>query len=265
PRIAEVLDTYQHWGIKGVKVDFMERDDREMVQFYVRLAQETAKRHLLLDMHGAFPPAGLARTYPNYITQEGVMGAEYNKFDWGQVTPGHNVKLAYTRMLLGPMDYTPGGFRNSTPETYVAREVMPMTRNTRGQALAQYVVFDSPLQMVSDDPAAYADTPGFAFLKDVPTAWDETRFVDGTPESHVVVARRKGQAWYVGAMTNEQPRSVAIPLAFLGQGRFKAEIWEDGDGANDVEHVVKSVSNRDVLQLRMSAGGGGAIAIKPVH
>lgn len=265
PRMEAVLDTYQRWGIKGVKVDFMERDDQEMVQFYVRLAQETAKRHLLLDMHGAFPPAGLARTYPNYITQEGVMGLEYNKFAWGQVTPGHNVKLAYTRMLLGPMDYTPGGFRNSTPETYVARDIMPMTRTTRGQALAQYVVFDSPLQMVSDDPAAYVDAPGFAFIKEVPAAWDETRFIDGAPETHVVLARRRGEAWYVGAMTNEQSRVVAIPLAFLGEGKFKAEIWQDGDGANDVEHAARSVSNRDVLHIPMTAGGGAAIAIKPVR
>jgi len=265
PRMAEVLDVYKRWGIKGVKVDFMERDDQEMVQFYVRLAQETAQRHLLLDMHGAFPPAGLARTYPNYITQEGVMGLEYNKFAGGQVTPGHNVKLAYTRMLLGPMDYTPGGFRNSTPETYVAREVMPMTRTTRGQALAQYVVFDSPLQMVSDDPAAYVNAPGFEFLKAVPTAWDETRFVDGAPETHVVLARRKGETWYVGAMTNEQSRTVAIPLAFLGKGTFQAEIWQDGNGANDVEHVVKSISSRDVLRIPMSAGGGAAITIKPLH
>lgn len=265
PRMQEVLDTYQRWGIKGVKVDFMERDDQEMVQFYVRLAQETAKRHMLLDMHGAFPPAGLARTYPNYITQEGVMGLEYNKFTWGQVTAGHNVKLAYTRMLLGPMDYTPGGFRNSTPETYVAREVMPMTRTTRGQALAQYVVFDSPLQMVSDDPTAYENASGFEFLKEVPTAWDETRFVDGGPESHVVLARRSGETWYVGAMTNETSRAVAIPLAFLGEGKFKADIWQDGATANEVEHVVKSISSRDVLQIRMSGGGGAAVTIKPVH
>lgn len=265
PRMQEVLDTYQRWGIKGVKVDFMERDDQAMVQFYVRLAEETAKRDLLLDMHGAFPPAGLSRTYPNYITQEGVMGLEYNKFAWGQVTPGHNVKLAYTRMLLGPMDYTPGGFRNSTPQTYVARDIMPMTRTTRGQALAHYVVFDSPLQMVSDDPAAYANAPGFEFIKAVPAAWDETRFIDGTPETHVVLARRKGAVWYVGAMTNEQSRTAAIPLAFLGGGKFEAEIWRDGAEANDVEHVVKPVSNRDVLQIPMSAGGGAAIAIKPVH
>lgn len=265
PRMAEVLDTYKGWGIKGVKVDFMERDDQEMVQFYVRLAQETAKRHLLLDMHGAFPPAGLARTYPNYITQEGVLGLEYNKFPWGPVTPGHNVKLAYTRMLLGPMDYTPGGFRNSTPETYVAREVMPMTRTTRGQALAQYVVFDSPLQMVSDDPAVYVNAPGFDFLKAVPTAWDETRFIDGDPESHVVVARRSGETWYVGAMTNERSRTVVIPLAFLKVGKFKADIWQDGATANDVEHVVRSISNRDVLHIQMHAGGGAAIAISPIH
>jgi alpha-glucosidase len=142
---------------------------------------------------------------------------------------------------------------------------MPMTRTTRGQALAQYVVFDSPLQMVSDDPAAYANAPGFDFLKAVPTAWDETRFVDGAPETHVVLARRQGQAWYVGAMTNEQPRTVAIPLDFLGGGKFTAEIWQDGDGPNDVDHVVKSVSKGEVLQVHMSAGGGAAIAIKPVR
>jgi alpha-glucosidase len=168
-------------------------------------------------------------------------------------------------MLLGPMDYTPGGFRNSTPETYVARDIMPMTRTTRGQALAHYVVFDSPLQMVSDDPAAYANASGFEFIKQVPAAWDETRFIDGKPETHVVLARREGEAWYVGAMTNEQSRVVAIPLAFLGEGKFKAEIWQDGDGANDVEHAARSVSNRDVLHIPMTAGGGAAIAIKPVR
>jgi alpha-glucosidase len=263
PRMEEVLDTYKAWGIKGIKVDFTERDDQEMIWFFVRLADATAKRQLLLDMHGAYTPTGLARTYPNYITQEGVRGLEYDKFDWGWVTPGHNVKLAYTRMLLGPMDYTPGGFRNSTAETYVASEVMPMTRTTRGQALAQYVVFESPLQMVSDDPAAYANAAGFEFLKQVPTSWDETRFIEGTPESHVVLARRKGRTWYVGAMTNEAGRTADVPLSFLGRGDYAADIWSDGGTANDVEHVARPVSRRDVLQIRMSAGGGGVAIIRP--
>ena len=260
PRMDEVLDTYQRWGIKGVKVDFMERDDQEMVAFYVRLARETARRRLLLDMHGAFHPMGLARTYPNYITQEGVLGLEYNKWS-GLVTPGHNVKLAYTRMLLGPMDYTPGGFRNSTPETFVARDVMPMTRTTRGQALAQYVVYESSLQMVSDDPAAYQNTAGFDFIKRVPTAWDETKFLDGTPDSHIVLARRSGKNWFLGAMTNEQGRVIDIPLSFLPSGTFQATVWQDGAEPNDVEKVVKQVTRRDRLRIKLARGGGAAVIL----
>ena len=265
PRVDEVLDTYKRWGIKGVKVDFMERDDQEMVAFYARLARATAQRGMLLDMHGAFPPAGLARTYPNFLTQEGVMGAEYNKFAWGRVTAGHNVKLAYTRMLLGPMDYTPGGFRNSTPQSYEVHEVMPMVRNTRGQALAQYVVYDSPLQMVSDAPEAYANAAGFDFLKIVPTTWDETRFVDGSPTSFVVLARRKGTSWYVGAMTNEEGRDVDIPLSMLGAGKYTASIWQDGASANDVEHVTRKATRGDSLHIRMSPGGGAAVILKPTR
>jgi alpha-glucosidase len=259
----EVLDTYKRWGIKGVKVDFTQRDDQQMVQFFLRAAQETAKRHLLLDQHGCFPPVGIARTYPNYITQEGVQGLEYDKFPWGQVTPDHNVKIAYTRMLAGPMDYTPGGFRNSTPATYVARPVMPMTRTTRGQAIAQYVVYESPLQMVSDDPSAYENAPGFDFIKQVPTAWDETRFINGTPESYIVLARRKGTRWYIGAMTNQEGRTVSIPLSFLGRGKFTATVWQDGAGPNDVNRTVRSVDLKDSLTITIAPGGGAAIVLEP--
>jgi alpha-glucosidase len=262
PRMEEVLDTYRRWGIKGVKVDFMERDDQQMVDFYVRIARETAKRHLLLDLHGAFLPMGLSRTYPNYITQEGVLGLEYNKWT-DLITPGHNVKLAYTRMLLGPLDYTPGGFRNSAPGTFVARDVMPMTQHSRGQALAQYVVYESPLQMVSDDPSAYDNAAGFEFIKAVPTAWDETRFIGGTPDSHIILARRKGPRWYVGAMTNETARRVEIPLSFLGSGTFHATIWQDGAGPNDVQRTERSVGRADTLTIDMSRGGGAAISLEP--
>ncbi len=262
PRMAQVLDTYQSWGIKGIKVDFMERDDQDMVNFYHDLAQATAQRHMLLDMHGAYPPAGLQRTYPNYITQEGVLGAEWNKFS-KRVTPAHNVRLAYTRMLLGPMDYTPGGFHNATPDTYVEREIMPMTQSTRGQALAMYVVYDSPLQMVSDDPSVYTDAPGFDFVKMVPTAWDETRFVGGTPETYVAVARRKGDVWYVGAMTNQEGRTVDLPLAFLGKGTYSAQQWADGASPNDVTKSVTEVTAKGHVSLAMTAAGGGVIVLTP--
>lgn len=263
PRVDQALDVYQRWGIKGIKVDFTQREDQEMVDFFVRVADATAKRHMLLDMHGAFPPTGLARTYPNYITQEGVMGAEYGKFAWATVTPAHNVRLAYTRMLLGPMDYTPGGFRNGATGPGAADGSMPTTIHTRGQALAMYVVFDSPLQMVSDLPAAYANASGFDFIKLVPTAWDETRFIDGTAESHVVLARRKGRDWYIGAMTNETARTVDIPLSLLGPGRFEATIWQDGASPNEVERDTRQVTSRDTLSVKMTAGGGAAIRLTP--
>ncbi|EGF90009.1 alpha-glucosidase SusB [Asticcacaulis biprosthecium C19] len=261
PRMDQVLDTYKAWGIKGIKVDFMERDDQDMVAFYERLAAETARRQLLLDMHGAFPPVGLSRTYPNYITQEGVLGAEYNKFPWGKVTPSHNVQLAYTRMLLGPMDYTPGGFRNAYPEAYAQTEVFPSTRFTRGQALAQFVVYDSPLQMVSDDPAAYENAAGFDFVKQVPTAWDETRFVAGTPDTYVVIARRKGRTWYVGALNNETARIIDIPLGFLAHGTHKAVIWQDGETANHADRTEKQLSRGDSVRVEMERGGGAVLVI----
>ncbi|CAM3237781.1 glycoside hydrolase family 97 protein [Asticcacaulis taihuensis] len=262
PRIDEVLDTYQKWGIKGIKIDFTERDDQEMVKFFHDMAEATARRHLLLDMHGAYTPAGLERTYPNYITQEGVLGAEYNKFS-DRITPAHNVRLAYTRMLLGPMDYTPGGFHNGTPETYKTREIMPMTQTTRGQALAMYVVYDSPLQMVSDDPSAYEGQSGFDFIKTVPTAWDETRFLDGTPETFVALARRKGNTWYVGVMTNADGRSVTLPLTFLGKGAYTAKIWQDGADANSVVSTPKTIRSDGSLSLDVKPAGGAVVVLTP--
>lgn len=262
PRMDEVLDTYARWGIKGVKVDFMNRDDQEMVAFYQRLAAATAKRHLLLDMHGAYVPAGLQRTYPNYITQEGVLGAEWNKMDQ-RVTPRHNLMLPYTRMLAGPMDYTPGGFRNVAPAAFEVRGEMPLVRTTRGQALAMYVVYDSPLQMVSDDPDAYRGADGFEFIKRVPTAWDETRFLSGEPGRDIVLARRSGTAWYVGAMTADEGRNASVPLRFLPAGRYRATVWEDGEAPDRVRRSERIVTQRDALALRLSPAGGAAVILEP--
>jgi alpha-glucosidase len=262
PRMDEVLDAYQRWGIKGIKVDFTERDDQEMVTFFHDLAAGTAKRHMLLDMHGAYPPAGLQRTYPNFITQEGVMGAEWNKFS-KRITPDHNVRLAYTRMLLGPMDYTPGGFHNATPDTFQVRDIMPMTQSTRGQALAMYVVYDSPLQMVSDDPEVYKGAQGFDFVKMVPTAWDETRFIGGTPETYVALARRKGNVWYVGAMTNQDGRTVDLPLSFLSKGAYSAKTWIDGNDADSLVESTSTVTAKSKVSLAMKGSGGGVIVLTP--
>jgi alpha-glucosidase len=263
PRMDEVLDTYARWGIRGVKVDFMNRDDQEMVAFYQRIAAATAQRRLLLDLHGAYVPAGLQRTYPNFITQEGVLGAEWNKMD-RRVTPRHNLMLPYTRMLAGPMDYTPGGFHNATPQTFELRAVLPQTQTTRGQALAMYVVYDSPLQMVSDDPDAYRDAPGFDFVRRVPTAWDETRFLQGEPGRDIVLARREGRAWYVGAMAADEARAEHVSLRFLPAGKYRATVWQDGDAPRTLRRSERTVSRSDVLSLDLAAAGGAAVILEPV-
>jgi alpha-glucosidase len=264
PRMDEVLDTYARWGIKGIKVDFMNRDDQDIVTFYERVAEATAKRKLLLDMHGAYVPAGLQRSYPNYITQEGVLGAEWNKMD-KRVTPQHNLMLPYTRMLTGPMDYTPGGFRNAAPATYEVRAVMPQTQTTRGQALAMYVVYDSPLQMVSDDPSNYRGEPGFDFIKRVPTAWDETRFLSGEPGQDIVLARRQGKAWYIGAMTGDQARTQKVSLAFLPAGKWRATIWQDGEVVREVRRTERTVTNKDQITLALALAGGAAVILEPLE
>jgi alpha-glucosidase len=261
----EVLDTYARWGVKGIKVDFMNRDDQDMVAFYQRIAQATAKRRLLLDLHGAYVPAGLQRSYPNFITQEGVLGAEWNKMG-SKITPRHNLMLPYTRMLAGPIDYTPGGFRNGTPATFKVREVNPETQTTRGQALAMYVVYESPLQMVSDAPEAYRGAAGFDFIQRVPTAWDETRFLSGSPGRDIVLARRQGDRWYLGAMTADQAggRVERVPLRFLPAGRYRATVWEDGATPNEVRRVEREVGAQDVLALRLAAAGGAAVLLEPI-
>ncbi|HEX6397911.1 MAG TPA: glycoside hydrolase family 97 protein [Steroidobacteraceae bacterium] len=209
------LAQYQKWGIAGIKVDFMDRNDQQMVDYYHRLMSKAASHQLLVDMHGAYPPAGLNRTWPNYLTQEGIMGAEYNKWS-RRVTATHNVSLAFTRMLLGPMDYTPGGFRNATPETFQVINSPPQVQTTRGHGLGMFVVYESPFQMVADSPDVYENAAGFDFVKAVPTVWDETRFVDGEIDDFVAVARRKGKDWYIGVMGNEEPHQVSLPLGFLG-------------------------------------------------
>lgn len=251
------LAQYQKWGVAGIKVDFMDRNDQQMVDYYHTLMRKAADHELLVDMHGAYPPTGLNRTWPNYITQEGVMGAEYNKWS-RRVTATHNVSLAYTRMLLGPLDYTPGGFRNATPATFQVVNSPPQVQTTRGHGLAMFVVYESPFQMVADSPDVYENAPGFDFVKAVPTVWDETRFLDGDIDDHVVVARRKGNDWYLGAMGNEQPREITLPLAFLGDGKFRAKVYQDGATPMTLSEKSIVVTREDGLTLRLAPSGGAA-------
>ena len=263
-QMDEALAQYEAWGLKGIKVDFMDRDDQQMVEFYHRLMRKAAGHKLLVDLHGAYRPTGLNRTWPNFITQEGVMGAEYNKWS-NRVTATHNVTIPYTRMVLGPMDYTPGGFRNVKPQDFKIVNSPPQVQTTRGQALAMFVVYDSPLQVVSDSPDAYEGAAGLDFISKVPTVWDETRFIDGEIGQSIVLARRKGADWYVGAMNNEQGRTVTLPLGFLGEGRFSAVIREDGAEPTDlIESRRDAISSVDSLQLKLAPSGGAVVQLAPV-
>jgi alpha-glucosidase len=268
-QMDDAFATYEKWGLAGVKVDFMNRSDQDMVNFYHKILAKAADHKLLVDLHGAYAPNGLLRTYPNFITQEGVMGAEYNKWS-NRITATHNVTLPYTRMLLGPMDYTPGGFGNLTPDTFVARNNRPFVMTTRGQAIAMYVVYDSPLSMVADAPQAYKKDngqweDGVDFIQAVPTTWDESRVLAGDIGQYIVTARRKGDTWYLGAMTNEAGRTVNIPLSFLGNGQFKATIWQDAATPATLVKSTASVSSDSVLQLKLSPSGGGAAIIEKVR
>jgi alpha-glucosidase len=233
---------------------------QQIVDYYHRLMRKAAEHELLVDMHGAYPPAGLNRTYPNYLTQEGIMGAEYNKWS-RRVTATHNVSLAYTRMLLGPVDYTPGGFRNRTPATFEVVNSPPQVQTTRGHGLAMFVVYESPFQMVADSPDAYENAPGYDFVKMVPAAWDETRFLAGDIDEFVVVARRRGNDWYIGAMGTEGARAVSLPLAFLGEGNFGAKIWQDGATPTTLDESERTVKASDTIELKLAPSGGAAVKL----
>jgi alpha-glucosidase len=261
-QMDDALAQYEKWGIAGIKVDFMDRNDQQMIDYYHKLMGKAVDHKLLVDMHGAYPPAGLNRTYPNYLTQEGIMGAEYNKWS-RRVTATHNVSLAFTRMLLGPMDYTPGGFRNTTPATFQVVNSPPQVQTTRGHGLGMFVVYESPFQMVADSPDVYENAAGFDFVKMVPTVWDETRFLAGDIDDYVVVARRKGKDWYIGAMGNEKAHTISVPLKFLGPAKFKAKIWEDGAAPTELAASERSLTSADTLTLKLAPSGGAAVRLTP--
>ncbi len=264
----EAFPLFEKWGVAGVKIDFMDRDDQWMVDFYHRVVQKAAAHHLMIDFHGAYKPDGMRRTWPNLMTREGVLGLEYNKWS-GRVTPAHNVTLAYTRMLAGPMDYTPGGFLNSTREGFEPRNREPMVMGTRAHQIALFVVFESPFEMVSDYPEAYKGQKELAFLSAVPATWDETRVINGRVGEFITVARRSGKDWFLGSITDWNGREVEIPLEFLSPGKYDAEIYSDaGDAAvrpTGAERISKPVDRAMRLKLKLAPGGGAAVHIQPAR
>ena len=265
-QMKEAFPLYEKWGVAGVKIDFVLRNDQEGIQWYYDVAKFAAEHHLMVDFHGATQPWGMQRSYPNVLNFEAVLGMEQSKAG-RRDDPVTRTTFPFTRMLSGPMDYTPGGFNNVTPEEFVARDKSPMVMGTRAQHLALYVVFEEPLAMVSDAPQAYANQPSFQFIKDVPTTWDAMRVVNGMPGEFATIARQHGREWYLGSITNWTARDLHVPLSFLGKGRYEAEIYEDGA---DAEHHPKNVSIRkqvvrgsETLTLHLASGGGCAIRFVP--
>lgn len=266
PQIDEALRVYEEWGIEGVMVDFMDRDDQEMVRFYHEMAEKTAKHHLTLTMHGAYKPTGMERTWPNVLTYEAALNQEYNKWvpPLGRgAPPRHNLDIAFIRMLAGPLDYHQGGMRSIWPEDFRPREKAPPVQGTRGHQLAMYVVYQNHLPMLADYPAAYRGQPGLEFLTRVPTTWDETRVLHAEMGRCLVIARRKGDAWYLGGLTAPQARDLALPLDFLDEGTFKAELYLDdpAGGPNSVKRRDQAVSAADTLRVVMPRDGGFAAQV----
>lgn len=265
-QMDKAFPLYQKWGIAGVKIDFMDRDDQDMVNVYHRVVKKAAEHKLLINFHGAYKPTGIRRTFPNLVTREGVMGNEYNKWS-DRVTPDHCLVLPFTRMIAGPMDFTPGGFRHGNKTSFkILTGPAPMVYGTRAFQLAMLVVYESPLQVMCDTPYAYRQSPeGLDFLKLVPTTWDETRVINGEVGNYITVARRSGKDWYIGVMTDWTERSLTLPLTCLAEGRYSAEIWQDADPKKD-NLLVKSSRNvtaGDTLQANVRSGGGYVVRLTP--
>jgi alpha-glucosidase len=268
-QLQPALDRFEKWGIRGIKVDFMQRDDQPVVDFYHRISREAAKRRMLVDFHGAIRPALMTRTWPNLMTAEGVRGLEWCK--WSAHThPEHDATLPFTRMFLGPMDYTPGAMVNAPKQSFVDVFERPMSQGTRAHQLALYVIFESPLQMLADSPSNYAREPeAMEWLARVPVVWDETRVVHARIGDFVVVARRSGSDWYIGGITDWERRELDVDLSFLPAGTFQMEAYEDGLNANrrgeDCKKVTSRVTSATKLKISLAEGGGWAARIASVR
>lgn len=266
-QLVPAMDRFREWGVAGLKIDFFDRDDQRMIALYRRFAEEAAKRKLLVLFHGATAPWGMSRTLPNVLGYEAVRGLEYDKFHPEGVTPGHDVTIPYTRMLAGPMDYTPGAMRALNRANWKPTHDLPSSQGTVAHQLAMYVVYDAPLVMLSDMPSAYEKEPAaLEMLSAVPTTWDETVGVDGRIGESVVLARRKGEEWWLGAMTDWTPRTLDVPLAFLGKGEWDATLWIDGPNADkvgtDLRRVTRAVSAPGSLRLTLAPGGGAVVRLR---
>jgi alpha-glucosidase len=265
-KLQEALDQFEAWGVKGIKIDFMQRDDQWMVNFYEKIARECAARKMLVDFHGAYKPCGLDRAYPNVISYEGVRGMENNK--WSQLPdPEHTVTLPFIRMVAGAMDFTPGAMKNANKTNFRDVFTEPMSAGTRCHQLGIYAIFESPLQMLSDNPSNYYREPEcMEFLAAVPSVWDETKVLEAKVSDYIAVARRSGDKWFVGALTDWDPREMELKLDFLGEGTYTMKVWKDGLNADkhaaDFAQETLEVTAGSTVKVKMAPGGGWAAIIE---
>jgi len=256
---------YEEWGIEGVMVDFLDRDDQEMVRFVHQLVKKAADHRLTVTLHGIHKPTGIRRTYPNLLTHEGVLNLEYDKWSKTGSSPEHELLVPFTRMLAGPLDYHQGGFRSVRPKDFAPRNVAPVVMGTRARMLAMYVVYEDPMPMMVDFPEAYRAQPGLGFVVRVPTVWDETRVLSARVGDSIAIARRRGGEWYVGAMTDGEAREIDLRLAFLGPGEHVAEVYSDPADANAPATALIEerfiVDAATVVQARLAPAGGHAMRI----
>lgn len=260
--IDAIFKNYADMGIKGFKVDFIDRDDAKMVNSVYEIAQKAANYKLLLDFHGMYKPTGIQRTYPNILNFEGVKGLENNKWTPNDDVPTYDCSIPFIRMMAGPMDYTPGAMRNATKSEFKPSHSNPVSQGTRCHQLALYTIFEAPLQMMADSPTAYIkEQESTDFIAKTPTTFDETVTLDGEVGKFVTIARRKGFTWYLGAITNWDSRETTIDFSFLEKGKkYEAEIFSDGlnadKAAQDYRREIITVDSTTKLKYRLASGGG---------
>ena len=266
PKLDSAFAIFEKWGLQGMMVDFMDRDDQQMVNIQTEILQKAAAHHLHIQFHGAYKPTGINRTYPNEFTREGTLNYEADKWNPEGVSPDHDIDIPFTRMLAGSTDYHLGGFRAVPKDKFKTQYTRPLMLGTRCHMLAMYVVLENYLQMVCDYPAAYESEPGFEFIKEIPTTWDEIKVPDAKAGEFVTIARRKNDDWYVGTITNHNARSMSLSLNFLPAGNYTADIYTDAKDVNEnPNHLVKQtkeVTNKDIISLQIGSGGGAVVHIR---
>jgi alpha-glucosidase len=263
--MARAFPLYREWGIEGVMLDFMDRDDQEMVNFLREALRTAADNRLTVTLHGMSKPTGLERTYPNLLNSEGVLNLEYDKWDKLGVPPEHDVLVPFTRMLAGPLDFHQGSFRTVPVADFAPRNAAPLIMGTPCRTLATYVVFQNHLPMVADYPSAYRGHPGLPILSQIPTTWDDTKFLAGTVGEFIVLARRAGDAWWIGGMTDRSAREARIPLRFLGPGRFRMEVHRDDlTASHQFSSETKDVGADDEILAKLAPAGGVLVRLSPV-